>query len=292
MPGFLRASRRHHAGMALGPADLDFLRRLVRTHSAIALDARADAVIGTRFALAVRALGVGTAERLLGRLRNEDVSDLHRQVVAALVAPTPGFLIGSPSFALFIDRVLPGLVERRQDTRRLRFWCPDALGGQEAYSIAIAIRERYPDLVEWDIAIRATSVVPAYREQSESGVFADLEVLNGLPTPVLLRRFARDSQDPSRWRIHDDVRRLVRVASFDRRGAWPPPWPEECPYDGIFARHLLAYTDRAEAPGLLAKLRAVLAADGCLYLGANDAVAGRDALRPLAGSGTGFYEAL
>jgi chemotaxis protein methyltransferase CheR len=278
--------------MALGPADLDYLRRLVRTLSAIALDARADEVIATRFALAVRALGVGSAERLLGRLRNEDTGDLHRQVVAALVAPTPGFLIASPSFALFIDRVLPGLVERRAGARRLRFWCPDALGGQEAYSIAIAIRERYADLGDWDISIRATSVVPAYRDQMEAGVFTALEVLGGLPTPVLLRRFARDPADPARWRIHDDLRAMVRVASFDRRGAWPPPWPDECPYDGIFARHLLAYSDRAEAPALLKKLREVLAPDGCLYLGANDAVAGRDALRPLAGSGTGFYEAL
>jgi chemotaxis protein methyltransferase CheR len=278
--------------MALGPAELDYLRRLVRTWSAIALDARADAVVEARLALVVRALGIGGADRLVARLRAEEPGALHRQVVAALVAPAPDFLIGSPSFALFIDRVLPGLVERRQATRRLRFWCPAAQGGQEAYSIAIAIRERYADLGDWDIGIRATAAVPAHCDQARAGSYDALEVLSGLPTTVLLRRFSRDREDAARWRIHDDLRRLVWVAPFDHRGAWPPPWPEECPYDGIFARHLLAYTARPEAPALLEKLRSVLAPDGCLYLGANDALAGRDALRPLAGSGTGFYEAL
>jgi chemotaxis protein methyltransferase CheR len=239
----------------------------------------------------VRGLGQGPAERLIGRLRGEAAGALQRQVVAAIVAPAPSFLIDSPSFALFIDRVLPGLVERRQDQRRLRFWCPAAVGGQEAYSIAIAIAERYPELLEWEVVIRATAAVPAHCEQIRAGLYDDFEVQGGLPTAVLLRRFTRGGEDGARWRIHDELRRLVQVAEHDHRN-WPPPWPEECPYDGIFARHLLAYTARAEAPALLERLRSVLALDGCLYLGANDAAAGREALRPLAGSGTGFYQAL
>lgn len=249
--------------VAISSSDFELLKRLLRDASGIVLTERDLARVEARLAPVARANGLGSVELLLSRMRGAS-AELQLQAVDALAAPVTAFLLDGRVGAILCERILPQLIARRQSVRRLRFWCPAAGSGQEPYSIALALRERFPELDGWDITILASERTPAALERLAAASYSPIEVADGLPMQTLLRRFVREGV---RWRLKDDIRSLVRIGAIDLRGAWP----ELEPFDAIMMRHVLTYlapTSRAE---LLARVRASLRPDGYLFLGSTDA---------------------
>jgi len=51
------------------------------------------------------------------------------------------------------DLVLPDLIRRNQASRSLRIWCAGCSTGQEVYSVAMLVREHFPELARWSVEI-------------------------------------------------------------------------------------------------------------------------------------------
>src|SRR3546814_5214124 len=47
------------------------------------------------------------------------------------------------------DTVLPEIIERQRASRTLTIWCAAASSGQEPYSIAMLLRDSFPELRSW-----------------------------------------------------------------------------------------------------------------------------------------------
>jgi len=56
------------------------------------------------------------------------------------------------------DHRLPTLVQNRARERQLSFWCAAKLHRQEPYSVAMLIREHFPDLASWRIDFMASDI--------------------------------------------------------------------------------------------------------------------------------------
>jgi chemotaxis protein methyltransferase CheR len=272
--------------MPLAASDFELLRRLLRERAGIILTERDLGLVASRLAPVAKANGLASIELLVARLRAQSPVGLQEQAVEAMAAPSTPFLVDGRVGTFLTDRILPQLIRRRQQARRLRFWCPAAGAGQEPYSIALAIRERFPELAEWDISILASDATPAQIERGVAASYSQVEVSQGLPTPVLLKRFARVD---GRWRLKDEIRSLVRFAEIDLRATWP----ELETMDAIFMRNVLVYFGTTVRRPLLARLRTVLAGDGYLFLGSADADALMDQrFTRMQDEKSGFYQPL
>jgi len=253
--------------MAFGPGDLLALQRLLRAKAGIVLTEDDHARIEQRLAPLAKAHGLSSVASLLGRIRLQPWSTLHSDVIQALLEQAPPFLVDHALGRDLVERVLPQLITARAASRRLRLWCPLAGSGQGPASLALLLLEHFPAVADWDIVILASDRAATQPAQGEAGIsYSPVEVVQGLPTQVLLRRFRH--QD-GRWQLKPEAGRWLRRLDLDLRGAWPPLEP----MDLIVVRQTLPYLSAAEQASLVLRLRSHLAPDGVLLLDADDAAA-------------------
>ena len=129
--------------------DLDLIRKLVRERSGIVLGADKTYLIESRLQPVAKLNGLDSLEMLCLRLRGGNANVLQRQVIEAMTTNETLFFRDTHPFETLTKVVLPDLMARRQAQKRLVIWCAAASTGQEPYSVAMAIRDQLPSLLQW-----------------------------------------------------------------------------------------------------------------------------------------------
>ena len=84
------------------------------------------------------------------------------------------FFREKPTFELLAQRVLPALIRsRRGREQRLRLWSAGCCSGEEAYSLAILLRQLLPDLADWQVTILATDINPHCLRKAVDGTYGE-----------------------------------------------------------------------------------------------------------------------
>lgn len=249
--------------MTLTAADFDYIRDLVRREAAIVLEPGKEYLALTRLDPIARNEGLGSVSDLVARLRAQGRSPLHDEVVDALTTNETSFFRDLHPFESLRTHVLPELVERNAWRGSLSIWCAACSTGQEPYSVAMLIREHFPELLRWDLRILATDISASALARAESGRYGQLEVNRGLPAQLLLKYFRRVG---AHWELDPEVRRMVRFQRHNLVGIWPP-FP---PFDLVFLRNVLIYFDLETKRAVLARIRSILRPGGYLLLGGSE----------------------
>lgn len=249
--------------MTLTAADFDYIRDLVRREAAIVLEPGKEYLALTRLDPIARNEGLGSVSDLVARLRAQGRSPLHDEVVDALTTNETSFFRDLHPFESLRTHVLPELVERNAWRGSLSIWCAACSTGQEPYSVAMLIREHFPELLRWDLRILATDISSSALARAESGRYGQLEVNRGLPAQLLLKYFRRVG---AHWELDPEVRRMVRFQRHNLVGIWPP-FP---PFDLVFLRNVLIYFDLETKRAVLARIRSILRPGGYLLLGGSE----------------------
>jgi chemotaxis protein methyltransferase CheR len=246
--------------MSIGPDDFGFIRDLVRRRSAIILDDGKEYLVTSRLSALARDEGFGSLDQLVHDLRTRPSNGLHRKVVQAMTTNETMFFRDVHPFDAIRDKILPELIERKADQRRLSIWCAASSTGQEPYSIAMMIRDQVPALTGWDVRIIATDFSSDVLERARAGVYSQLEVNRGLPVRYLVRHFTKlDLQ----WQISDEVRSMVDYRELNLID----PWVGIASMDLVLLRNVLIYFDVETKKSILGKVRSVMQPHGYLFLG-------------------------
>lgn len=249
--------------MTLTAADFDYIRDLVRREAAIVLEPGKEYLAVTRLDPIARSEGLGSVSDLVARLRAQGRSPLHEEVVDALTTNETSFFRDLHPFESLRTHVLPELMERNAWRRSLSIWCAACSTGQEPYSVAMLIREHFPELLRWDLRILATDISSSALAKADSGRYGQLEVNRGLPAQLLLKYFRRAG---AHWELDAEVRRMVRFQRHNLVGIWSG-FP---PFDLVFLRNVLIYFDLETKRAVLARIRSVLRPGGYLLLGGSE----------------------
>lgn len=163
--------------------------------------------------------------------------------------------------------VLPALIARRQHTRQLRLWSAGCATGEEAYSLAVLVRQHLPDTSRWQVTILATDVNRAYLAHAEAGLYTDWSFRETDET-FRATYFVREGR---RYRVRPEVRRMVRFAHLNLAvESYPSAASGTVDLDLILCRNVLMYLAPEVARHVLARLRAALQPGGWLVLGPSD----------------------
>ncbi|WP_414640887.1 CheR family methyltransferase [Archangium sp.] len=161
----------------------------------------------------------------------------------------------------FTDEVLPKLERRNARTKRLRIWSAGCSSGEEAYTVAMLIKEsgRFED---WDVEVHGTDIsrrVLATARQAEYGPSA----LRATPPEKLARYFTQVG--PNRVRVRDDIRAWV---SFGHNNLQEPdPSLLVSRTDAVFCRNVMIYFDTPARQRVLRLIYDKLVPGGYLMLG-------------------------
>ncbi len=246
--------------MSLAPLDFEYLRTLVRSHTAIVLDAGKEYLAETRLGPLANENGCASLQEFVGLLRRESFGGLHRKVLDAMTNNETWFFRDANPFAALTGVVIPELMKRRAVRREISIWSAACSSGQEPYSIAMAVRENF-DLAAWRFPILATDFSSTILERARGGMYRQMEVNRGLAAKLLTRYFV---QHGLHWQVKPEVAGMVTFRFLNLA----EPWGQLVPAcDVVFLRNVLIYFDIETRKLILARIRRVLAPDGFLFLG-------------------------
>src|SRR6202790_4421683 len=146
--------------MSLTGRDVAHVAGVVRRGAAIVLDSDKGYLIEARLGTLTKLTGHASVPDLVQELRASDWSGLHEQVVEVLTTNETSFFRDAHPWRCLESAILPPLLALRRRTRRLTVWSGACSSGQEAYSLAILLRERFPALADWRITNLCTDISP------------------------------------------------------------------------------------------------------------------------------------
>jgi chemotaxis protein methyltransferase CheR len=248
------------ADLVVSAADYGFLAGLLRERCALVLEPGKEYLIKSRLTPLAHRHGLGAIGQLLERLREPASSGLVTEVVEAMVTTETSFFRDVHPFEALKKTVLPKLIELRRAQRQLNIWCAASSSGQEPYSIAILLKEYFPELAGWRVILSATDISQEMLTRSRAGRYSQVEVNRGLPTPLLLKWFR---QEAGSWQLDEQIRGMVSFAPLNLA----QPWPAMPRWDLVFLRNVMIYFDIEVKKEILGRVSRLLSPEGYLLLG-------------------------
>jgi len=223
----------------------------------------------------------GFAE-LFGLLRAGDRQELEAETLDALTGSDTWFFRDVAPFELLRTQIIPDLIRARAAERRLVLWSAGCSTGQEAYSLAMLLKEHFPMLQDWRVGILATDFSSNLLAQAEAGLFSREQVNRGLPVAMLVKYFG---QEGGLWQLKDEIRGRVRF----RQLRLDQPWEGLPAFDVILMRNVAVYFDPATRVQSLQRVADQLAPDGCLLLGSAEMAESAEGLERVEAGRTGYF---
>jgi two-component system CheB/CheR fusion protein len=199
-----------------------------------------------------------------------EVASLGRDLLIGVTS----FFRDPDAFAALRERVLPGLVDRRDRDDPIRIWVPACASGEEAYSIAMALADFCEQRGRrMGFQIFGTDVNEAAVAAARAGVYREA-ALTALPAGFASRFFKRTGDG---FQIESELRERCVFAAHNV--FTDPPLSH---LDLISCRNLLIYLGQSAQQRLLATFQFALEPDGILFLGASESVgAGGELFAPI-----------
>ena len=257
--------------MPITSLEFGVVRKLVHERAAIVLEPGKEYLVESRLAPLAKADGC-TLNELIARLRagtDRALNDraLDDRVVEALTTNETAFFRDVKPFEILKNVVMPEVLARKAASRSLSIWCAASSSGQEPYTIAMVLREHFPQLVNWKVRIFCTDISTEMVARTKSGRYSQLEVGRGMPAPLLVKYFNRAGLE---WEVNADLKKWVDVRALNLAAAWGV-LPRQ---DIVFCRNVLIYFDVDTKKSILRRIGDLMKPDGYMFLGAAETTRG------------------
>jgi chemotaxis protein methyltransferase CheR len=240
--------------------EFDLVRKLLHEQSAIVLDAGKQYLVESRLGPLLQERNLKSIGDLIARLRSEPGNGLRREIVEAMVTTESSFFRDHHPFEALRKVVIPDLIARRREERRLTIWCAASSTGQEPFSVALLLREHFPELSGWKVTLLATDLSREVLARAREGRYSQIEVNRGLPAALLVKHF---EQQGTHWQLKPALRSLVDFQEINLA----QPWPVLPRMDLVLLRNVMIYFDVETKKSILGRLARLLKPDGYLMLG-------------------------
>ncbi len=263
--------------------ELQYISQLVREKSAIVLEPEKEYLVRARLEPIAKEEGLASLNDLVKKLRAAPFGALHKRVIDGMTTNETSFFRDVAPFDALKEVILPELMQKRGTTKSLNFWCGASSSGQEPYTVAILMREQFPELSSWNIKFVATDLSSEMVARSTAGKYSQLEVNRGMPAPLLVKYFTKKGMS---WYVNEDLRKIFEFKEMNLIGSWLT-FPK---LDIVFLRNVLIYFDTDTKKKILGKIRQNLNPDGYLFLGGSETTLNLDeAFERVPVSGTSCY---
>jgi len=204
---------------------------------------------------------------LIKHLTQSPIGAIHWQAFEALTTNETSFFRDKHVFDALKNRILPDLIEARKKDKTLRIWSSACSAGQEAYSLAMLLREEFGHLSDWTIYIQATDISELILEKAKSGIYSSMEAHRGLDAHYLQKYFTHIEKGA--YQVKPAIRQMVNFSHHNLVGDWPY-YPK---FDLIMLRNVLIYFKQDMKDKVLLKMHQQLnGSDSVLILGAAESI--------------------
>jgi len=254
--------------MELTAEQFSKLSKLIYKKLGLQFDEKKTYFLNKRVEQRIAELGLKDADEYLFQLGYCDANGDEMQALANLITTNETYMFREfEQLAGFADVCLPELVAAKQKTtdRRIRIWCAGCSSGEEAYTLAIIIREVFPDSRNWDIKIVATDIDENVLKLARNAVYGERSV-KGVPTVYSKHLIP----SVTGFRINPETASLVRVEKLNLHDA--KQMKAMRGYDFVFCRNVLIYFDDESRRSVVNHFYDSLNPKGYIFLGHSESV--------------------
>jgi chemotaxis protein methyltransferase CheR len=256
------------ASVALTDRDFTLVRHLIAEYAGIKLSEQKRNMVYNRLLRRLRAHRVDSFASYL-ELVQADSAFERQAFVNALTTNLTAFFREPHHFELLAARAAG---RRGKGLAPMRIWSSACSTGEEAWSIAMVLRE-----AGCAGDIRASDIDSEVLHTASTGVYRDERVVDLAPDR-LKKHFLRGAgSNDGLVSIRQELRPMVR---FSQHNLQSPAWPAQEPFDAIFCRNVVIYFDRDDQKRLADRFADLLVPGGVLMVGhAESFPAGHPAFR-------------
>ncbi|MDZ8053363.1 MAG: CheR family methyltransferase [Aulosira sp. ZfuVER01] len=176
-------------------------------------------------------------------------------------------------FGLLKNQIFPELIERKRRLHlaqaangqkpTLRLWSAGCSTGEEAYSLAIILKELVFDYQAWDIRILGTDINQSAIALAQQGIYSDWS-FRTIDPAIKTRYFRSHRKD---WEIDPNIRQMVSFQPGNLMQPFPDSLSGIYDLDLIICRNVFIYFDCSAIAQVIQKFYHSLALGGFLLTG-------------------------
>jgi chemotaxis protein methyltransferase CheR len=186
-------------------------------------------------------------------------SPVARAVIDAMTTHESLFFRDLQFWRAFEEIVIPRVLESARG-RKLRVWSAACSHGQEAYSLAILLAEKWPAV---DTEILGTDVSLPAVERARVGLYTALEVNRGLSASRLVQHFQKE---PGGFRLRKELRDRITWSVHNLLGSNS----DFSGCDVVMCRNVLIYFSDRDRKTTLARIEASVRPEGFIAVGGTE----------------------
>ncbi len=190
---------------------------------------------------------------------------------SAITINETSFLRNMPQLQVFQNDVLPRLVEQAKDRaiRKIRLWSAGCSSGEEPYSLAMLISEKFPRLFnQKGFEIIATDIDEAILARARAGLYNEFSLRNLSPIQKE-NYFTREGRF---YRIAPRIKSVVRFTCLNLNDSTRMRLMRDV--DTIFFRNVMIYFGTEARKQIIANMYDSLNPGGFLFLGHSESLHG------------------
>lgn len=207
-------------------------------------------------------LGIDSAEAYVRRIRDE--SDEADALFRDLLIGVTQFFRDPDAFAAVEEAVIPAILDRKHPNEEIRVWVPACSTGEEAYSLAILIREAMRERdVHHPVRVFAGDIDEDGLEEARVGRYPQASAQHITPER-LAAHFVRQGD---MYRVAEEVREMCIFSTHSL--IKNPPFSR---LDLIACRNFLIYLEPALQARIMPLFHYALGPAGFLFLGSSESL--------------------
>jgi len=250
----------------MNPSDLSLFKRLVTENCGLSLDGASEVSLVSALRKRMKLCACETAPAYLARVR-ANPAEL-QELVSLLTINETYFFREPQQLAYLVDTLVPRLLAQRTDGQPLRILSAGCSSGEEPYSIAIALKEKFGDACAHLVNIVAGDIDHMALARAKAAQYGHLS-FRAIP-PALHQRYFQDLGKRS-YRLCPEIQSLV---DFQPLNLLRSPFSDGMDaFDIVMFRNVSLYFDRENRKIILQGLHAAMRERGVLILGAAETMA-------------------
>jgi len=242
---------------------LTYIIELVKEYTGNIIERNKSYVIENKLQEYVERLTFDNLSEFIEYLKSTDASDIKKDIADILTVNETHFFRDETIFNCIEEYIIPQLIKQNSKTKKLSIWSAACSSGQEIYSLIILLKEKFPDILTWDLSILATDFSQRIIQNAKLAQYSEMDVSRGLLDNYLNRYFVFSN---GHWILQDEIKKYVNFKQLNLTESLPIF--EE--FDLVLLRNVLIYFSVSDKEKILHRVKPHVSKNGFLILGSSE----------------------
>ena len=199
---------------------------------------------------------------------DEGTIEEQQHMIDAISTNKTEFFRENAHFDFLRDRVLPEF-SQNANSSILKIWSAACSSGEEAYTIAMVLRDYFGKHTNKDFSILATDISTRMLEKAQKAIYP-LNIVIPIPQETK-KKYLLKSKDPDKNEVRI-IKELRQKVSFMWHNLMDEEYKIKQEFDIIFCRNVLIYFSKDDQLQVLKNLSKKLKLGGYLFLGHSESI--------------------